>query len=332
MDLPRLLDGRLKLRHLVLVDALTEHGSVVRAAAGLRVTQPVVTRGLRDLEEILGVTLYERGPRGISPTIFGTAFTEHARAVLAQLSQASRHVAELSQGDRGTVTVGTHLAGSNLLLPRAIAQLKLDHPNVTVIVHEATPETLLADLEAGRVDFIVGRLTTAPSRPTTVHQTLYDEPIRLVARADHPASALPDLTLADLLAFPWILPGTETELRRELEEVFGRSALPLPTDRVECTSILTVRQLLIETDMVAALPMLIAHDDSRVTVLSVSLEPMSHTVGLTLPADRSASPSAAALLGRLQAVAAEMRKSVSRKRSRRLGREQRPQPTGTAGR
>src|SRR6185437_14122391 len=54
MDLPRLLDGRLKLRHLTLVDALSERGSLVGAAAHLRVTQPVLTRALRDLEEILG--------------------------------------------------------------------------------------------------------------------------------------------------------------------------------------------------------------------------------------------------------------------------------------
>lgn len=116
MDMPKLLDGRLKLRHLLLVDALTSRGSVVAAAAALHVTQPVATRSLHDLEAILGVSLYDRG-RGIAPTIFGEAFTAHARAVIAQLTQAGRHVVELADADRGTVVVGTHLAGSNVLLP-----------------------------------------------------------------------------------------------------------------------------------------------------------------------------------------------------------------------
>ncbi|MEO6886539.1 MAG: LysR family transcriptional regulator, partial [Jatrophihabitantaceae bacterium] len=151
MDIPRLLDGRLKLRHLVLVDALTEHGTLVAAATQLRVTQPVLTRALQEVEQILGVPLYDRGPRGVRPTIYGTAFTEHARSVLAQLTQAGRHVAELADAGLGTVTVGTHLAGSNLLLPRAIARMKRERPHVTVIIHEATPEALLTDLEAGRV-------------------------------------------------------------------------------------------------------------------------------------------------------------------------------------
>jgi DNA-binding transcriptional LysR family regulator len=306
VDIPRLLDGRLKLRHLVLVDALSEHGSLVAAASRLRVTQPVLTRALRDLEDILGVTLYDRSTRGVTPTIYGTAFTEHARAVLAQLTHAGRHVAELADAGLGTVTVGTHLAGSNLLLPRALARLKDERPNVTVVVREATPEALLADLAAGRIDLIVGRLTSLPGRATT-QARLYDEPVRLVARRSHPAHGRTRPRLTDLMDYPWILPGTETALRGELEQVFLRHDLPLPANRIECTSILTLRNLLVETDMIAALPMLIAGDDPGLGVLPVSVEPMSHTVGITQSAQRPASPSARALLGHLGAVAAEMR-------------------------
>jgi DNA-binding transcriptional LysR family regulator len=305
VDIPRLLDGRLKLRHLVLVDALSEHGSVVGAAAHLRVTQPALTRALRDLEEILGVELYERGPRGVTPTIYGTAFTEHARAVLAQLTQAGRHVAELADAGLGTVTVGTHLAGSNLLLPRAIARLKADRPNDTVIIREATPESLLTDLEAGRVDFVVGRLT-APAQRARRQRRLYDEPVRLVVRRKHPATRLRSATVADLIDYPWALPGIETALRGELEQVFLRHDLPLPANRIECTSILTLRNLLVETDTVAALPMLIASGDPGLTLLPISLEPMSHTVGVTRPSARPLSPSARALLEHLDDVAAEM--------------------------
>jgi DNA-binding transcriptional LysR family regulator len=310
MESPRLLDGRLKLRHLVLVDALTERGSVVRAATQLRVTQPVLTRALRDLEEILGVQLYERGPRGLTPTIYGHAFTEHARAVLAQLTQAGRHVAELADAGLGTVTVGTHLAGSNLLLPRAIAALKAERPQITVIIREASPEALGADLAAGRVDVVVGRITSLAARGVT-QQRLYDEPVRLVCRREHPATALRRPRLPELMSYPWILPGTETALRGELEQVFLRHELPLPVNRIECTSILTLRNLLVETDMIAALPMLIAGDDARLTTLPTSLEPMSHTVGLTMATERPISPSASVLLGHLRAVAAAMRPNVA---------------------
>ena len=171
MDMPKLLDGRLKLRHLLLVDALSRQGSVVGAAAALHITQPVATRSLHDIESILGVSLFDRGPRGITPTIFGEAFTTHARAVIAQLTEAGRHVVELADANRGTVIVGTHLAGSNVLLPGAIARLKVHHPLLTVVVREGTPEQLLTDLEAGRIDLIVGRLTS-PTDDTATRRNL----------------------------------------------------------------------------------------------------------------------------------------------------------------
>ncbi|MDQ8701159.1 LysR substrate-binding domain-containing protein [Streptomyces sp. LHD-70] len=305
MDTPRLLDGRLKLRHLILVDALTEQGSVVGAAAALHVTQPVVTRGLHDLEAILGVTLYDRGPRGITPTVFGAAFTDHARAVIAQLRHAARHMVEIAEADRGTVVIGMHLAGSNLLLPRAIAAVKAEHPLLTVVVREATPETLLVDLEAGRVDLILGRLTTSAGG-NTVRESLYEESVKVLVGAGHPLSGQDEVALADLEAYPWILPGTETVLRRELEEFFVRNGMALPENRVECTSFLTVRQLLAETDVVAVLPGLISRGDPRLVTLPVSLEPIGHSVGITLPAGRPLGPSTQKLLATLRSVAAEL--------------------------
>ncbi|TDD41262.1 LysR substrate-binding domain-containing protein [Saccharopolyspora elongata] len=305
MELPRLLDGRLKIRHLILVDALTKQGSVVGAAAALHVTQPVATRSLHEVEEILGVTLYERGPRGVTPTVFGEAFTEHARAVLAQLAQAGRHVDELAGASRGTTVVGTHLAGSNMLLPAAIAQLKAKRPLLTVVVREGTPESLLVELEAGRIDMIVGRLT-APSNESVTRTSLYKESICLVVRAEHPLAAANVRELSELVDYPWILPGVETVLRRELEQFFSRHSLPMPENRVECTSFLTVRHLLVETDAIAAMPSLISRDDLRLTALPFALEPVGHSVGLTVSKGRRLSPSAIALVDELRSVSTHM--------------------------
>jgi DNA-binding transcriptional LysR family regulator len=301
----RLLDGRLKLRHLLLVDALTEKGSLVAAAAHLRVTQPVLTRSLRELEEIVGVPLYERGARGVTPTVYGTAFTQHARAALAQLTIAERHLAELAEGGRGTVTVGSHLAGTDALLPGAIARLKRSRPLVTVIVRNATPDELLNELEAGRLDLVVGRLTNAAARPHTRQHVLYREPLRLTVRGGHPATAVAEPELTDLLGYSWIVPVVGTALRRELEGLLVDRELELPRDRVECSSFPIVRQMLIETDMVAALPMHLGSDD-RLVALPTSLTPLGQSIGTITPADRTTSPSTAALLDELGHVAVEL--------------------------
>ncbi len=307
---PRMLDGRLKLRHLILVDALGQRGSVVSAAEQLHIGQPVVSRALRELEEILGVSLFDRGPRGVTPTIFGIAFIDHARSVLAELLQAGQHMSELATADRGTVTVGTHLAGSNVLLPLAIASLKHTRPKLTVIVQEATPDLLLADLLSGKVDLVIGRLNPLPDEPRITQIELYQEPIRLVTRVGHPAQALPNQNLRDLLDYPWILPGSRTVLRQELEAVFHAENLPLPGDRIECSSILPLRHLLLNTDVIAALPMLIATEDDRLALLSTPLEPIRRTVGVTRRINQMLSPATQALLDHLHAAAAEVRVAV----------------------
>ncbi|MGH3588874.1 MAG: LysR substrate-binding domain-containing protein [Pseudonocardia sp.] len=310
MDPDRLLDGRLKLRHLVLATTIAEHGSIVRSAEHLHVTQPVVTRGLRELEAVLGVEIFDRGPRGVSPTVYGRAFLEHAQAVLAQIRQAGRHVAELSEGHVGNVTVGTHLAGSNVLLPMAIGRLKRARPRVTVVVKEATPDVLAADLLAGQVDLTVGRLTPTDDGGRTTQIRLYSEPVRLVTRTGHPALSMPS-SLAELLDFPWILPVGQTALRRELEEVFFTQGLPLPADRVECTSMLTLRSLLLTNDAIAALPLLIAEEDERLATLPTPLPGVRRLVGATVAQNHTLSPSSAVLLHHLREAAVEIRERLS---------------------
>lgn len=299
MGTDRLLDGRLKIRHLVLVTAIADEGTLVRAAESLHITQPVVTRGLREVEDLLGVPLFERLPRGVVPTQYGLAFIERARSVLAELRTAGEEVRLLQSGQLGTVTVGTHLAGSNLLLPRAIAALKAEHPRLTVVVREGTPDTLQQLLLAGDLDLTVGRLSsTVPVR--LEQERLHQEPIRLVARAGHPVHGGSRVSLADLVAYPWIFPVAQTALRAELEAVFFHEGLPLPADRVECTSMLTLRNLLVSTDVIAALPMFIAVDDRELRILPTPLSSIRRSVGVTLPKDRAPSAAAAALLVHLR--------------------------------
>ncbi|WP_406316071.1 LysR substrate-binding domain-containing protein [Streptosporangium sp. NBC_01639] len=293
-----LLSGRLKLRHLVLVTSIAEQGSVLRAAEHLHLAQPAVTRGLRELEDILGVELFVRGPRGVTPTLFGEAFIEHARAVQAELRRAGERIAGLVDGAAGIVTIGTLLAATNVLLPRSIAALKADRPGITVVVREGTFDSLVPQLVGGDIDLILGRLNPIDDRSGLRQVPLYNEPVLLVARSGHPAGRA--RVLSDLLDYPWILPLEQTSLRQELEQVFHHEGLSLPRDRTECTSILTIRALLVETDMIAALPALFVRNDDRIVELPVPLPSVRRSVGVTLPGARALTPSGKAMLSYLQ--------------------------------
>ncbi|MFI5983687.1 LysR substrate-binding domain-containing protein [Streptomyces sp. NPDC051555] len=310
-----LLDGRLKFRHLTLLVAIVQHGGVARAAQALHLTQPAATRTLRELEAIADLPLFVREPRGMRPTVYGEALTGHARAVITEVRRAGEHLDGLRQGHEGTVTVGTLLAGANVLLPRAIARLKQERPRLTVVVREGTVDVLHPALLGGELDVIVGRVGPAPKEGERLHQRmLYRERIMLAVRAGHPlldprppvgTQAAP-LSLLDALEYPWILPVEQTALRQELEALFVEQGLALPVDRVECTSILTMRALLLQTTMVALLPELVLRDDERLAALPVDLPSVSRTVGTTEASHRTRTPALQALLQHLDEEAAHL--------------------------
>lgn len=298
MNPDRLLDGRLKLRHLSLLVSIADHGSLVKTAEASMITQPVVSRALKELESILQVKLFHRVPTGVVPTEAGVVFIRHARIILGDIRTAAEELGELSGARAGSVRVGTHLAGSNVLLPRAIGRLKADRPLVTVIVREATPDVLLESLLDGELDLIVGRLTSV-ARPGLVQRALYREPIVLATRKGHPAQSIAAPTLADLASYAWILPLEQTTLRNELEALFASDDVPDPVNRIECTSMLTLRSLLLDSDLIAALPALVALDDPDLVVLPIDLEQLKRPVGVTLMAGRAPAPATSALIEEL---------------------------------
>ena len=309
MNTNSLLDGRLKLRHLVLVDVLTEAGTVVGAAAALHVTQPVVTRSLKELEQVLGVTLYERGPRGITPTEHGIVFTQHARQILAQVRIAGRHLAEVSDATRGEVRVGTHLAGSHFLLPRAIARLSEIHPQLTVTVKESSPDQLLVDLRAGRLDMLIGRLPDSPDSDVDQIDLIHDD-IRLVVGTHHPlarqAEQTGEVEPADLRDHHWVLPGLDTRLRTELEMWLTARGISVPAGVVEASNFLTVRRLLIDSDRIAAMPGLLAEEDSALVPLPLELGKVGTAIGATLIRGRRLSPVVHEMLRVVRSVADDL--------------------------
>jgi DNA-binding transcriptional LysR family regulator len=308
-DRSDLVDGSLKLRHLRYVVAIAEQGSLVAAGERLHITQPALTRGLRELEEILGVELFERGRRGMAPTLYGEVFVDHAKAVLAELRRASRHLDELVEGHAGTVTIGTFLAGSSVLLPRAVARVKANYPDLTVRIRHGSPEMLYEALLTNAVDLVVGTLAPTDNERLRQHH-LYYEPVRLVARCQHPAHQLSDVTLADLTGELWAMPPVDNPQRRQLEERLLNLGLPSPANRVECGSFLAVRAIALELDTLVVMPELVAETEPGLAALPVDLG-IVEPVGVTLPAGRRLTPTMQLMMRKLDEVAAEIRAAVS---------------------
>ncbi|MFT4393487.1 LysR family transcriptional regulator [Gordonia lacunae] len=306
--LKHLLDGGFKLRHLQLITAIANNGTIVGAAADLYVTQPVVTRGLREAEEILGVRLFDRSTRGVTPTPYGTLLLEHAEMILTSMERLAENIDHLQQSGTRPIRVGTNMTGSYVLLPRTLVSLKAAHPGLKVSVVEGTDETLLELLAHHKLDVLIGRMTDGnPHHITQRH--LYDEPIRIMARVGHPAFTRDGLEPESLASFPWVLP-PPTAVASRFGGSFGETGSWVPANVIECTSILTIRAILHATDSLAPLPVLVGTNDPELRMLPVELDTLPRAIALIHSAESALSESAdlfvSHLLDEVEAIESEL--------------------------
>ncbi|MDP3762240.1 MAG: LysR family transcriptional regulator, partial [Ramlibacter sp.] len=107
---------RIKSRQVMLLDALDEHRNLRRAAAAIHTTQPAATALLQQLEEGLGVVLFERHSRGMEPTVYGEVMIRYARGVLHDFAHAGDEMAALAAGAAGLVRIGSVMGATPVLL------------------------------------------------------------------------------------------------------------------------------------------------------------------------------------------------------------------------
>ena len=284
-NIERHLVSRLKIKHLKLLVTVGEQNNIFRASQLLNMAQPAVTKTIRDMENALELTLFNRSSRGVTPTAYGEVLIRHAKLILAQVRHVSEELVSLHEGVSGHINVGTLLAASPGLLPKSLASLKQERGNISVSVTEGTNDLLIPKLLIGEIDVVVGRLPEIQDEEGVRSEALYYEPVCLVVRSGHPLLGREKLGLADLVEESWILPSEGTVLRREIDNAFHGADLPVPHHAIESVSVLTNRTLLMETDMIAVMPYQVIKTYEEVDLLQrlpvpikADLGPVGYTV------------------------------------------------------
>lgn len=148
--------GDITFAQLRALLAVKQTGSITAAASFLRVTQPVLTRGLRLLEQQLGVTLLHRSPRGATLTEYGEALVARAQRVDEELRRAREEISQLQGRFNGKVTIACSPIPMMLFVPDAIGQLQQTFPGVQVHIIEAVYPEVMQEFRRSRIDFAIG--------------------------------------------------------------------------------------------------------------------------------------------------------------------------------
>jgi len=293
------LRARIKTRQLLLLQVLAEEGNIHRAAQVLNMTQPAASKLLKDLEDVLGVELFERLPRGMKPTWYGESMIRHARMALASLDRAREEVEALRAGRFGLVSVGAITAPGITLVPSAVANVKSQHPTLRVSVQIETSDVLLERIAQDRLDMMVGRLFERHDKSDLRYQAIAEEPVCAMVRTGHPLLGVGRLSLRDLVKVGWIVPPAGGVLRHRWELMFQEAGLEIPGDLIETSALLFVTRMLRQSDLVTVLASDVAQyyaSHGVAAVLPIDLPCKMDAFGLITRTDRLLSPAAEVML------------------------------------
>ncbi len=142
---------RMELRHLRYFVAVAEEQNVTRAAARLHVSQPPLSRQIRDLEDELGIALFEHGAKAVRLTEAGHVFLNEARAVLQRVDEAVQTIKAVASGQRGEIHVGYAPSLTVEVLPRALRRFQNGNPGIRVRLHDLSTQEMLSGLREGKL-------------------------------------------------------------------------------------------------------------------------------------------------------------------------------------
>ncbi|AEQ51733.1 pca operon transcription factor PcaQ [Pelagibacterium halotolerans] len=182
-----LIDSRVRFRHLRTFIEVVRQNSVGRAAQVLAVSQPAVTKTIRELEEILDKKLFEKDGRGLKVTRYGEVFLRHAGASVAALQTG---IDSLSRVDAGPpVRIGALPTVSARIMPGVMERFLAEGTDSPVKIVTGENQVLLGQLRTGTLDLVVGRLAAPEQMAGLTFEYLYSEQVRFVVRAGHPLLA-----------------------------------------------------------------------------------------------------------------------------------------------
>ncbi|GHC72185.1 LysR family transcriptional regulator [Limoniibacter endophyticus] len=238
----------LEIRQLRHFSAVAHLASFSAAAKELNLTQPALSKSVRMLEESIGVTLFERGPSGVTLTIFGERLKNYADLMLTLSSEAIDEIDALRGVRRGSLRIGCVAAVLRAVMPNAVTSFLERHPGVDIVVSEGLNDTLLDLLHGGRLDLAVTLRPSGALNPDLEYVNLLEEPLLLVCGQNHPLAGETRVSLSHLVPYGWVVPPRPDPDRLRLDALFVNGGLPKPRMAVETTSVVFQSAMLNATD------------------------------------------------------------------------------------
>ena len=247
------LDTRIKFRHLLCFLEIARQGSFAKAADILAISQPAISKTLKELEELLQTRLFERDKSGVHLTPSGVRFMGYAGPCV----QALRDGVSSLRSDphlAPQVRIGVLSTVESHLLPEVLCRLHARHAALVVSVSTGPGAYLLSQLHVGDLDLVIGRMTDSPQIQGLLFEHLYSESMTLVVRPGHPLLSSLRIDPQQIGRFALVLPLAGTTIRKHADSLFVQCAIEPSQQRLETLSPTLSRRYVLNSDAIWVAP------------------------------------------------------------------------------
>lgn len=282
--------------------AVAGTGSLRAAARKIGVSQPALSKSIRQLENELQVQLFQRNARGAAVTAAGKAFLARARVIQSELRKAEDDFQLLRGGRQGGLAFGIAPAACMLLVPDAMLQFRQQYAAANVRIVEGVNSALLPLVRDETLDFSIGQSPAGRPDGGLKFKPLFRPQLAVVGRRGHPLRAA--RSLRELAGAAWLM-FYPVGSGATLEKAFAAAGLRLPQAIVQCESYAAALALLAKTDLLGLLIPNIATEtfQRHLQVIAIEDPVPAPLVGLYMRSDAPLTPAARAMAEAVTATA-----------------------------
>jgi DNA-binding transcriptional LysR family regulator len=284
---------RIKLRYLHVLIAVAQTGTMTKAAEGLAISVPVVSKAISDLEHTLGVRLLDRSAQGVELTAYGRALLDSSLAAFDELRQGVKHIEFLADPRAGEVRVGCPVTMATGFVSGVIDRFSEKYPRTVVHLLAAESAATYTALEERKVDLVIVGMYGALDDTHLNAEILFHEPFVVAAGCQSKWAKRRSVKLAELIDERWTLPPADTPFGSVVVEAFRASGLEMPRATVVTSSVPARNRLVATGRFLTALPrsMLRFHPkNAAVKILPIDLPTTRRPIGIITLKNRSLSP------------------------------------------
>lgn len=242
---------QVKIHQIRAFVEVARQGSIRGASRTLQLSQPALTKSIKELEEGISAQLFIRRSKGVALTECGESFYQHANLILEELRAAQEEIQQRQGRLTGQINVGMGASVARTLMPPVITRFHQQHPQVKVRVMEGQLVSMINELRQGELDFTINSYYKGPYDHEFTFEKLFEKNFAIFARTGHPA--LGAKSISELLKYSWTMPTPRGSYYKQLEELFSHRS-QIPNIGVVCETFSSCISLVAQSDFLSILP------------------------------------------------------------------------------